>query len=214
MEVRVAVCVQIKKILPEFSWAMLAGGHGYRFNWLESQVLTMNFCNSLFLRNKFNWLKPIAQANEAVFSISQTSGVGYRKCASSAMLSGCANRGMPAYLKLVVGREKVNWRMCKWRYFCLKFHEPCLPADMDFVLIDWNWLIKRLEQCFPSRRPVVSATESVLHQRCFPAVQVEECLCNGSCCWGGWEWNDVWANEESFAWNSTNHACWWRWIQL
>ena len=84
---KVAVCVQIKKVLPETSRAMLAVGHGFRLNWLEPQVSTMNFCNLLILQNKFNWLKPVAQVNEAVFSISQANGVGYWKCASSVMLS-------------------------------------------------------------------------------------------------------------------------------
>ena len=89
--------------------------------------------------------------------------------------------GSPLQLKLQLMRERVKRHACNWRKFCLKFHEPCLPADTDFVLIDWNrkfqpwisvtywfcgislidWnrLLKRMKRCFPSRKPVVSAID-------------------------------------------------------
>ena len=58
--------------------------------------------------------------------------------ALSAMLFGCASRGMPVQRKLLLRWERVKRWVCKWRKFCLKFHEPCLLADTDIVLIDWN----------------------------------------------------------------------------
>ena len=137
MGVRVAVCVQIKKILPEISWAMLAGGHGYRFNWLEPQVSTMHFCKLLILQNKFNWLKPVAQANEAVFSISQVSGVGYWKCASSSdAFRPCKSRNACATEVVAeVGQSKT---------MCVQM-KKVLPEISRTILADghgfsFNWL--------------------------------------------------------------------------
>ena len=206
-------CAQMKNVPSEISQTMLAGRRGFRFNWLEPHVSTLNVCNLLILRNKFNWLKLVDQAIEAVFSILQTSGFGYKKCASSAMLSSWVSRGMPVQPKLVLRQERVNQcvKMTKilpeislalldGRHgFCFNWLEPQVSTmnfcNLLFLQDKFNWL-KMGDQVngvvFSFRKPVVW-----LLKMCFVSNAILLSKLR----------NAMRVSKESCIWNYTSHAC-------